>query len=190
MPPFSKQRRNTVYDLTALRIHHDDFRIPSSDSNYRYRRDKKIIRDVRGNWIAKDAGGTGKIPWYTKVDGGEGEEEEDGEDMEVEKDEDGEGEGNTEKEDEGGSSEDEEYRRGQRRRFYEDMSYLNDHVEPQQPSGSMPVPDSVSTTLILDAVVQSLLFLCRTSLKLFTTLQVYTTTTWVNYMIQNVVLRN
>lgn len=150
MPPFSKQRRNTVYDLTALRIHHDDFRIPSSDSNYRYRRDKKIIRDVRGNWIAKDAGGTGKIPWYTKVDGGEEEEEEE-EGMEVDMHKDGEavqGEGDTEKEDEGGSSEDEEYRRGQRRRFYEDMSYLDDHVDPQQPSGSMPVPDSVSSILI------------------------------------------
>lgn len=151
MPPFSKQRRNTVYDLAALRIHHDDFRIPSADSNYRYRRDKKIARDVRGNWIAKDAGGTGKIAWYTKVDGGE-EEDEDVEDMEVGEDKDGEvtqGEGNTEKEDGGGSSEDEEYRRGQRRRFYEDMSYLDDHVDPQQPSGSMPVPDSVSTILIL-----------------------------------------
>ena len=74
----SKQRRNTVYDSTALRIHHDDFRIPSAETNYRYKRDKKITRDVRGNWVAKDAGGTAKVPWYKKVEdedeGGEGEE--------------------------------------------------------------------------------------------------------------------
>lgn len=154
MPPFAKQRRNTVYDLTALRIHHDDFRIPSSDSNYRYRRDKKITRDVRGNWIAKDAGGTGKVPWYKKVDGGEDDEE--GKEMEVDEKKGENIADNTEREDGDGngdeSSEDEEYRRGQRRRFYEDMSYLDEHADIQQPSGSMPVPDSVSMYGKSDAV--------------------------------------
>ncbi|CAL1699997.1 unnamed protein product [Somion occarium] len=143
MPP-TGQRRNTVYDLAALRIHHDDFRIPSSDSNYAYRRDKKITRDVRGNWIAKDAGGTGRVPLYKKISddeegGSEEKRDDEGEttqfEDEVEEEEEGEGE---EEEEEG-----EEYRRRQRRRFYEDMSYLEHKANDlPHPPGTMPVPES------------------------------------------------
>ena len=210
----SKQRRNTVYDLTALRIHHDDFRIPSAETNYRYRRDKKITRDVRGNWVAKDAGGMGKVPWYKKVeDEGEGDEGE-GEDIDLdgverrvskrkrgkEKDNPEEEEGEDEDEDEGegkdsSSGSEEEYRRGHRRHFYEDLSYLDDPVEVQQPSGSLPVPDSVSiiTSLRCKTFQDSMgfiVYVCRTSLRLFTTLQVYITTTWDNYMILKFALHN
>ena len=40
----SKQRRNTVYDLTALRIHHDDFRIRFAEGS------RSATLAERGKW--------------------------------------------------------------------------------------------------------------------------------------------
>ncbi|KAI0694375.1 hypothetical protein C8T65DRAFT_711013 [Cerioporus squamosus] len=55
------RRRSTVHDLAALRLHRDSSRVLNSDTNFSSRRAKYALRDARGNWIAQDAGGLGKV---------------------------------------------------------------------------------------------------------------------------------
>ncbi|RPD67459.1 hypothetical protein L226DRAFT_477930 [Lentinus tigrinus ALCF2SS1-7] len=55
------RRRSTVHDLAALRLHRDNSRVLNSDTNLSSRRAKYALRDARGNWIAQDAGGLGKV---------------------------------------------------------------------------------------------------------------------------------
>ena len=55
------RRQSTVHDLAALRLHRDGSRILNSDTNLSSRRAKYATRDARGNWIAQDAGGLGTV---------------------------------------------------------------------------------------------------------------------------------
>ncbi|OCH94504.1 hypothetical protein OBBRIDRAFT_823441 [Obba rivulosa] len=55
------KRRSTVHDLAALRLHPDGSRVQNADTNVQLRKGKAAARDARGNWIARDAGGSGKV---------------------------------------------------------------------------------------------------------------------------------
>ncbi|KAI0340823.1 hypothetical protein BDW22DRAFT_1333698 [Trametopsis cervina] len=55
------KRRSTVHDLASLRLHPDGTKVANSDSNLQPRRAKYSTRDARGNWIAQDAGGLGRV---------------------------------------------------------------------------------------------------------------------------------
>ncbi|CCM05539.1 uncharacterized protein FIBRA_07765 [Fibroporia radiculosa] len=57
----SSRRYNTVHDHAALRLHPDGTRVKNADVNQISRRGKYSVRDVRGNWIAQDAGGLGRV---------------------------------------------------------------------------------------------------------------------------------
>jgi hypothetical protein len=62
--PFLKMpgRRTTVYDLTNLRLHADGKRVKRSPQGLAGSVGaKKVVQDVRGNWIANDAGGSGTV---------------------------------------------------------------------------------------------------------------------------------
>ncbi|KAF5358631.1 hypothetical protein D9758_007760 [Tetrapyrgos nigripes] len=58
----STPRLSTVYDLSSLRLHTDGSSVSQTDKNRQPRRSKLSVRDSRGNWIAKDAGGLGNVP--------------------------------------------------------------------------------------------------------------------------------
>ena len=75
----SGSRLSTVYDYTSLRIHPDGSRVNQSSRNLRPRIARVAVRDARGNWIARDAGGSAAIRRYRTVRGGtpEGEQGED-----------------------------------------------------------------------------------------------------------------
>ncbi|KAF8650944.1 hypothetical protein AX16_005011 [Volvariella volvacea WC 439] len=59
-----RHRLNTAYDYSSLRLRSEgsrSSRIPSSNLNFRV--SKAVVRDLRGNWIAKDVGGGfGRVP--------------------------------------------------------------------------------------------------------------------------------
>lgn len=55
------KRRSTVHDLSSLRLHPDGTRVGSSSNNHRPRNAKYVVQDRRGNWIARDAGGSGQV---------------------------------------------------------------------------------------------------------------------------------
>ncbi|PIL37614.1 hypothetical protein GSI_01308 [Ganoderma sinense ZZ0214-1] len=141
------RRRTTVHDLAALRLHRDGTRVANSDSNSSSRRAKYTIRDARGNWVAKDAGGLGTVKLRPAASQPEGEQDDDGGESELEVD--GElmkEEGVLPKPDKGKgrareSGDEEEIavntRAGKRRRFDEDFSYL-DPVTPHIPGGEDP----------------------------------------------------
>lgn len=58
----SQRRYNTVHDLAALRLHPDGSRVSTSSvQNVRPRGAKHVTQDARGNWIARDAGGLGRV---------------------------------------------------------------------------------------------------------------------------------
>ncbi|KAF9261739.1 hypothetical protein L218DRAFT_1045498 [Marasmius fiardii PR-910] len=57
-------RQNTVYDLTSLRLHPDGTRVLQTESNRRLRVSKQSVLDLQGNWIASDAGGSGRVTRY------------------------------------------------------------------------------------------------------------------------------
>ena len=57
----SMSRRNTVHDLTALRLHGDGRKASSSERQLLRRRGTLATQDNQGNWIAHDAGGTGRV---------------------------------------------------------------------------------------------------------------------------------
>ncbi|TFK94900.1 hypothetical protein K466DRAFT_535073 [Polyporus arcularius HHB13444] len=136
-------RRSTVHDLAALRLHRDSSRVLNSDTNASSRRAKYAIRDARGNWIAQDAGGLGKVKQRrsaSEPDQGEDVNEPE-EDEEVTKDTQpsptkDKGKGRARE----NGSDDEDAplnRRAQkRRRFDDDMSYL----DPRSQSVPLPLP--------------------------------------------------
>ncbi|KAK7059115.1 hypothetical protein VNI00_001740 [Paramarasmius palmivorus] len=57
-------RQSTVYDLSSLRLHANSERV---QSDRRFRRSQLAVRDSRGNWIAKDAGGLGRVTRYRTI---------------------------------------------------------------------------------------------------------------------------
>ncbi|KAI1795002.1 hypothetical protein LXA43DRAFT_1080308 [Ganoderma leucocontextum] len=137
------RRRTTVHDLAALRVHRDGSRVANSDTNSSSRRAKYTVRDARGNWVAKDAGGLGTVKLRPTASQPEGEQDEDGGGSELEVDEELMEEEEEEEEEEDRASpkvdkgkgraresEDEEEgiavntRAQKRRRFEEDFSYL------------------------------------------------------------------
>lgn len=57
----SIRRRSTAHDLAALCLHPDGSRVQQSSLNARQRTAKCTVVDVRGNWIAQDAGGQNSV---------------------------------------------------------------------------------------------------------------------------------
>ena len=56
------KRRATVHDFSSLLLHPDGTRIKQSDANTRSKgKNKYAVKDHRGNWIALDAGGVGRV---------------------------------------------------------------------------------------------------------------------------------
>ena len=148
------RRRTTVHDLAALRVHRDGSRVANSDSNSSSRRAKYAIRDARGNWVAKDAGGLGTIKQRRVASQPEGEQaEDDGDESEPDADEERMEqveEGASQKMDKGKGrvreSGDEEditmnARAQKRRRFDEDFSYLNPNALPTLIPHPIPRPE-------------------------------------------------
>lgn len=64
MPP---SRLSTVFDLSGLRLHTDGSLVLQSSKNTGLRFSKRTVRNARGSWIAKDAGGLASVPRYRKV---------------------------------------------------------------------------------------------------------------------------
>lgn len=63
----SSHRLSTVYDYSSLRIHPDGSRVNQSSHNLRPRIAKVAVQDSRGNWIARDAGGSATVKRYRNV---------------------------------------------------------------------------------------------------------------------------
>ena len=162
------RRRTTVHDLAALRVHPDGTRVQNSDSNRSARRAKYAVRDVRGNWIAHDAGGLGTVKQRRSAS----QPDDDAEDVpEREEADEGPEEAAAARRREKGkgraqdSSEEEEIevpldsRTVKRRRFNEDMSFLTPRDSPVYATpapdehpfseahelNAMPVPSAVCT---------------------------------------------
>ncbi|TFY59975.1 hypothetical protein EVJ58_g5441 [Rhodofomes roseus] len=57
----STRRLSTVHDLASLRLHPDGTRVQNSEKNLRIRASKYAAQDTKGNWFARDAGGTGNV---------------------------------------------------------------------------------------------------------------------------------
>ncbi|THH29886.1 hypothetical protein EUX98_g4311 [Antrodiella citrinella] len=55
------RRYTTVHDVAALRVHPDGSRIPVDGKSTGKRKDKRTLKDRRGNWVAQDAGGSATI---------------------------------------------------------------------------------------------------------------------------------
>jgi hypothetical protein len=74
--PMSR-RRSTIHDAAALRLHPSGVRVPTVSSDVRNPKSSVVTaknkkpslaqRDVRGNWIAMDAGGDGRVTKRRKV---------------------------------------------------------------------------------------------------------------------------
>ncbi|KAJ3852719.1 hypothetical protein EV368DRAFT_82250 [Lentinula lateritia] len=64
MPP---SRLSTVFDLSSLRLHTDGSLVQQTTKNTNLRSSKRTVRDMHGNWMAKDAGGLTSVPKYRKV---------------------------------------------------------------------------------------------------------------------------
>ena len=168
----NSRRRTTVHDVAALRVHRDGTRVANSDTNRRSRRAKYTVRDARGNWIAKDAGGLGTVTLRPGASQKEKEDAEDDDASETGADEElkeeelrasqrkGKGkERAIESGDEGGEDIAVNARARKRRRFDEDFSFLSPRAspallplqtsDPSQPhperegSKTFPVPSSV-----------------------------------------------
>ncbi|KAI0751166.1 hypothetical protein C8Q80DRAFT_1343025 [Daedaleopsis nitida] len=124
----NSRRQSTVHDLAALRLHRDGTRVLNSDTNLSSRHAKFATRDARGNWIAQDSAGLGTVKKRcsaSQPDGGEEDltdpNEELLEDPQVVTTDKGKGRAR--------DSDDEDFpvamnRAEKRRRFDEDMSYL------------------------------------------------------------------
>lgn len=159
------RRQTTVHDVAALRVHRDGSRVLNSDTNLSSRRAKYATHDARGNWIAHDAGGLGTVKPRLSVSqpvSGEGDDGDEGEGSRPS--------GNWEKGKGRAKDMGNEHgdlvalnpRAQKRKRFDEDMSYLDFASSPPASTppldaGSLasldtglhpnrsPVPSSVST---------------------------------------------
>jgi hypothetical protein len=63
----NNNRRTTIHDLTTLSLHQTGARVQPNQTD--------ALKDVRGNWIARDAGGWGAVPKRRLVAGESDEEE-------------------------------------------------------------------------------------------------------------------
>ena len=72
-------RLSTVYDLSSLRLHTDGSRVHQTSANLRPRKAAVSVRDSRGNWIARDAGGSHSVGKYRRAKVGDDEAEHFGE---------------------------------------------------------------------------------------------------------------
>lgn len=159
-------RRSTVYDLASLRLHTDGSRVyQSSSTNLKPRNAKFALRDIRGNWIARDAGGTAKVPRWKNVptsatEDGSVELEELSQSNFVEPE--------LEEREKQGDEEDEEgdeqnilkrkpkridRRTAKRRKFAHDHSYLGETAAAanfSEESRFLPLPSSVSSNLLCE----------------------------------------
>ena len=66
-------RLSTVYDLSSLHLHPDSSRVHQTSANLRPRKAAVSVRDSRGNWIARDAGGSQSVGKYQRVKVGDDE---------------------------------------------------------------------------------------------------------------------
>lgn len=84
----TQPRISTVYDLSNLRLHPDGLRVYQKDTNLRPDLTKITVQGPRETWIARDVGGSGKIPTNRKevkdLEEEEEKEEKDGSDEEEE----------------------------------------------------------------------------------------------------------
>jgi len=60
-------RLSTVFDYSNLRLHSDGTRVYQKSTNLRPNFVRTVVQDSRSNWIARDAGGSGKVPTHRKV---------------------------------------------------------------------------------------------------------------------------
>jgi hypothetical protein len=145
-------RRTTIHDLAALRVHPDGTRVlPPPIAALIPRKSHQTIKDVRGNWIAHDAGGVGGIKRNKKkvTDEDEGDREEiqfsdeerDGEETGSRKKNKGKGK----EKDTGVRSSPKDPRTRKRRRFEHDLGFLEPSVTttPAEVPESLPPPSSV-----------------------------------------------
>lgn len=57
----SIRRKSTTHDLATLRLHPDGSRVQQSSINRRPWKARSTVPDIRGNWIARDAGGRADV---------------------------------------------------------------------------------------------------------------------------------
>ena len=148
----SSHRLSTVYDYSSLRIHPDGSRVNQSSHNHRPRKSRKSVQDSRGNWFARDAGGSATVGKYRKVR----DETSEGEDFDfgdVRSQDSGNGNRETSegkgKEKDTAVDVDRRQRSGRsaakRQTFYHDFEFL----ATQPPVGGTPLPSSVSSFLFV-----------------------------------------
>ena len=119
----STRRLSTIHDLASLRLHPDGTRVQSSDKNLRIRASKYAARDSKGNWFARDAGGTGEVKQRFAKSHHEDSEEEESTEAEAESAAKSKGKQGIglESEDEGGFR---DYRARKRLRYLADDSFI------------------------------------------------------------------
>ncbi|TDL30038.1 hypothetical protein BD410DRAFT_50512 [Rickenella mellea] len=141
----STRRRTTVHDLASLRVRPDGTRVKNATPSLRSA--ASAARDAAGNWIASDAGGKGDVPRWRKKKKRLVEEQDEG--GEVGGGDDGVVDG-TRDEDEGEDTGPKDPRAKKRRRFLEDLTYLDAPLERSSQevesaandAASLPVPSS------------------------------------------------
>ncbi|KAF9476718.1 hypothetical protein BDN70DRAFT_882027 [Pholiota conissans] len=62
----TEPRLSTVFDYSDLRLHPNGTRVYQKSSNRRPVLAKVTVQDARANWIAKDAGGSARVPRYRR----------------------------------------------------------------------------------------------------------------------------
>ena len=80
----SIRRKSTTHDLATLRLHPDGSRVQQSSINRRSRNARLTVPDIRGNWIAQDAGGSATVSKTITRAAGAGEQAEEDEDKDKE----------------------------------------------------------------------------------------------------------
>ena len=63
----TEPRRSTVFDYSNLRLHSDGTRVYQKSTNLRPRLAKVAVRTSRQNWIARDAGGLANIHEFKRA---------------------------------------------------------------------------------------------------------------------------
>ncbi|KZT70288.1 hypothetical protein DAEQUDRAFT_756445 [Daedalea quercina L-15889] len=144
----STRRLSTVHDLASLRLHPDGTRVQNSDKNLRIRASKYAARDSKGNWFARDAGGTGQVKqrWAKPRDEDEDEEEEDSTGAD-----DDEQQSQTKSKGKQRAKDDNEehlkdYRARKRRRYYADESFIAPTTPGAPPTQGSPKASSSRLT--------------------------------------------
>ena len=159
-----QKRFTTVHDRAALRIHPDGTRVAARESRY-------ATQDLRGNWVAVNAGGAGKVKKRKRAaisdDGTKPLEESETETDEYQPSESqpdstdycaGDVEDESEEEGKGGKHQKKDPRTIKRTRFYQDFDFVpgcKRGVETTRPASSNPLlPSSVSRRCFMAFGVQ------------------------------------